>query len=103
METLLRKHGKGVVQKEYQQERLANTAIDLYACLATLSRATAAISRLGEEKAASQIRIARSFVHDARHRLVGNLKKLERNRDDDSTAISDAAYEKAGYGFDYWE
>ncbi len=46
-ETLLRKYGKDVIGKEYHQERLANVAIDLYGCLAVLSRATAAIARPG--------------------------------------------------------
>ena len=31
VETLLRKYGKGVIEKEYHQERLSNVAIDLYA------------------------------------------------------------------------
>jgi acyl-CoA dehydrogenase family member 9 len=103
VETLLRKHGKGVIQKEYQQERLANTAIDLYACLATLSRATAAVTRRGEDKAAPELRLAKTFLADAKYRIVANLKKLDRNHDPDQTAISDAAYEKLGYAYDLWE
>jgi len=102
VETLLRKYGKGVIQKEYQQERLANAAIDLYACLATLSRASSAVARHGE-KAAPEIRLAKVFLGEARHRIVGNLKKLDRNQDADSTAISDAAYDKLGYAHDFWE
>src|SRR5215831_10525106 len=42
VETLLRKYGKGIIEKEDQQERLANATIDLNAGFATLSRATAA-------------------------------------------------------------
>jgi acyl-CoA dehydrogenase family protein 9 len=103
VETLLLKHGKEVIQREYQQERLANAAIDLYACLAALSRASSAVASRGEEKAAAEIRVARTFVNEAKYRLVGNLKKLDRNRDPDSTAISDGAYESLGYAFDYWE
>jgi acyl-CoA dehydrogenase family protein 9 len=103
VETLLRKHGQGVIQKEYQQERLANVIVDLYACLATLSRASSALALLGEEKAASHVRLAKAFVHDAKYRLVGNLKKLDHNRDAEQTAISEEAYEKLGYGLDYWE
>src|SRR6266498_3591549 len=40
LERVLRKHGKKVIEKEYQQERLANIVMDLYACVAVLSRAT---------------------------------------------------------------
>jgi acyl-CoA dehydrogenase family protein 9 len=103
VEGLLFRHGKEIVQREYQQERLANAVIDLYACLAVLSRATAAAARSGEEKAADELRVARAFVHNARHRIVGNLKKIDRNRDAEATAISNRAYEKLAYGFDLWE
>ncbi len=103
VEGLLFRHGKEILQREYQQERLANSVIDLYACLATLSRASAAVARRGEEKAADELRVARAFVRDAKYRVVGNLKKVDRNSDADSTAISDRAYEKLAYGFDLWE
>ncbi len=70
-ETILRKHGKKVVDREYQQERLADVLIDLYAQIATLSRVTAAIEKKGEEKAAGEVEIARWFCNEARHRMVG--------------------------------
>ena len=60
-ETILRKHGKKVVDKEYQQERIADVLIDLYAQIATLSRVTSSIAKKGEEKAAGEIEIARWF------------------------------------------
>jgi acyl-CoA dehydrogenase family protein 9 len=103
VEGLLFRHGKEILQREYQQERLANAVIDLYACLAALSRATAAVVRGGEEKAADELRVARAFVHDARYRIVGNLKRIDQNRDGETTAISSRAYEKLAYGFDLWE
>ncbi|HMF07723.1 MAG TPA: acyl-CoA dehydrogenase family protein [Thermoanaerobaculia bacterium] len=103
VEGLLYRHGKEILEREYQQERLANTVIDLYACLAVLSRATAAVTRHGEEKAADELRVARAFVHDARYRIVGNLKRIDRNSDAETTAISSRAYEKLAYGFDLWE
>jgi len=102
VETIVRKHGKKVIDKEYQHERIANVLIDLYAQIATLSRVTASIARKGEEKAAGEIQIARWFCHQARHRMVGNLKALERNRDADTTAISDRVYEAGGYPYDLW-
>ncbi len=103
VEGLLLRHGKEIIQREYQQERLANAVIDLYACLATLSRASSAVARRGEEKAAADLRIARAFIDQAKYRLVGNLKRLDRNRDADFNAISDAVYERLGYGLDFWE
>jgi acyl-CoA dehydrogenase family member 9 len=101
-ETILRKHGKKVVDREYQQERLADVVIDLYAQIAVLSRATSSIAKKGEEKAAGEVEMARWFCHEAKHRMVGNLKALERNRDGLTTAISDRVYEAGGYPYDVW-
>jgi acyl-CoA dehydrogenase family protein 9 len=101
-ETILRKHGKKVVDKEYQQERLADVLIDLFAQIATLSRVTASIAKKGEEKAAGEIEIARWFCSQARHRMVANLKGLDKNRDVECTSISDRVYEAGGYPYDLW-
>ncbi|MEX0879303.1 MAG: acyl-CoA dehydrogenase family protein [Thermoanaerobaculia bacterium] len=103
VETLLRKYGKGVIEKEYHQERLANVAIDLYGCLAVLSRATAAIGRQGAVKAAEEVRLAKAFVEGAKYRMVGHLKEMDKNRDAAQTAISETAYASLGYAFSLWE
>ncbi len=102
-ETLLKKYGKGVIGKEYHQERLANIAIDLYASLAVLSRATASIAKQGSEKAAAETRVARAFVEGAKYRIVGHLKEMDKNRDAEQTAISETAYASLGYAFSLWE
>src|SRR5204863_6942522 len=110
LERVLRKHGKAVIERQYQQERLANVVMDLYASLAVLSRATAAVKKLGSEKAAEEIRLARVFVQAAKYRVVGQLKEMDRNvseptqgRDALRTAIADTAYSRLAYGFNYWE
>jgi len=110
LERVLRKHGKKVIEKEYQQERLANIVMDLYACLAVLSRATLALEKRGREKTQEEVRLARAFVQSAKYRIVGQLKEMDRNvsdsgesRDALHTAISDSAYSRLGYGFHYWE
>ncbi len=103
VETLLGKYGKGVIGKEYHQERLTNVAIDLYASLAVLSRATSAIQKRGREKAAEEIRLAKAFVQSAKYRMVGHLKEMDKNRDAEQTAVSETAYTNLGYAFNYWE
>ena len=102
VETLLRRHGKGVIEKEYHQERLADVAVSLYACLAVLSRATAAVRSRGPEGAADEVRVAKVFVERAKHRMVGLLKEMDRNIDAERTAISETAYASLGYAFPYW-
>jgi acyl-CoA dehydrogenase family protein 9 len=110
LERVLRKHGKGIIEREYQQERLANVVMDLYASIAVLSRATSAIEKRGGEKAADEVRLATAFVHAAKYRIVGHLKDMDRNvgdsargRDSLHTAISETAYSRLAYGFNYWE
>lgn len=110
LETLLIKHGKEVIGKQYHQERLANVAIDLYASAAVLSRASGAVARVGGGKAAEEIRLAKAFVNGAKYRIVGQLKETDRNvgdaergRDAWRTAIAESAYERLGYAFSYWE
>jgi len=108
--TFLSRFGKNVLEREYQQERLANVAVDLYASLAVLSRATSSVRRNGPEKAGEEIRIARAFVQTAKYRIVGELKEMEKNRDreraaardGERSAIAESAYGGAGYRFDYW-
>jgi acyl-CoA dehydrogenase family protein 9 len=103
VETILRKYGKDVLTKEYHQERLANVAIDLYASIAVLSRATSAIARRGAEKSSEEIRLAKIFVGSAKRRIVGNLKEMDRNRDADFTAVAESAYRDLAYPVPYWE
>jgi acyl-CoA dehydrogenase family protein 9 len=109
LERVLRKHGKAIIEREYQQERLANIVIDLYACLAVLSRATAVVAGRGSEKAADEVGLARAFIQAAKYRIVGHLKEMDRNvgdpeqgRDALHTRISETAYSRLAYGFDYW-
>lgn len=103
VETILRKHGKKVVDQEYQQERLADVLIDLYAQIAILSRVTSSIQKRGEEKAKGEVEMARWFCSHAKHRMVGNLKALEKNQDRRTTVISDLVYEAGGYPYDLWK
>jgi acyl-CoA dehydrogenase family member 9 len=103
IETLLRKYGKRVIEKQYHQERVANAAIELFAGFATLSRVTAQIRKNGPEKSADEIRIAKVFVREARHRIVGSLKEMDHERDNDLTAISETAYALPGYAFSFWK
>jgi acyl-CoA dehydrogenase family protein 9 len=110
-ETFLSRYGKHILERQYQQERLANVAVDLYASIAVLSRASSAVRRRGPEKAADEVRLARAFVQSAKYRVVGELKEMEKNRDRDRAAardgernaIAETAYSSPGYRFDFWE
>ncbi|HEX9285830.1 MAG TPA: acyl-CoA dehydrogenase family protein, partial [Thermoanaerobaculia bacterium] len=109
-ETFLTRYGKQILERQYQQERLANVAVDLYTSLAVLSRATSSLRRQRPESA-EEVRLARSFVQSAKYRIVGELKEMEKNRDrglaaardGERSAIAETAYSSPGYRFDLWE
>ncbi len=85
-------------------------AVDLYAALAVLSRASSSVRARGSEKAAEEIRLAQAFVLEAKYRVVGNLKEMEKNRDRARAAVrdgernanSETVVAAGGYRFDYW-
>ncbi len=109
-ETFLTRYGKQILERQYQQERLANVAVDLYTSLAVLSRATSSLRRQRPEST-EEVRLARSFVQSAKYRIVGELKEMEKNRDrglaaardGERSAIAETAYSSPGYRFDLWE
>ena len=80
-EAVLRRHGRRIIEREYQQERLANAAIDLYAVSACLSRATARVESAGEAAAADHLRLAHTFTNLAVRRIRRNLSLIDRNSD----------------------
>jgi acyl-CoA dehydrogenase family protein 9 len=93
VERVLRKHGKKIIERQYVQERLANAAIDLFLCTATLARATHEIARAGNDPTAveAELDCARVFVHMAYRRTRRNLRGLKVNQDARLDAIASRA------------
>jgi acyl-CoA dehydrogenase family protein 9 len=79
-ETLARRHGEGVVEHQAQLKRLAHAAIELYAQLATIARASDALDpattadELGDEGAIADMFCRRAAARAARwhHQIDGN-------------------------------
>ena len=94
VEKLLIAHGKDVIERQFHQERLANSAIDIYLSTATLSRASWAIAKAGgPEKAAADIDNARIFISMAMRRTRRALRALEHNQDARLKSIAERALE----------
>jgi hypothetical protein len=95
IEQLVIKHGKGIIDKQFLQERMANTAIDVYHAIAALSRATAALEQAGgdEAKAAADLDCVRIFVPMAMRRARRSVRALSRNQDARLKAIAERALE----------
>ena len=82
VDRLLRKHGKGVIEKQFLQLRMANAAIDIYMSVAVLSRTTWEIERAGGiEGAANELDCARVFIPSAMRRVRRNVRALRVNQD----------------------
>jgi acyl-CoA dehydrogenase family protein 9 len=95
VENAVIKHGKGIIEKQFLQERMANTAIDVFHAMATLSRATAAVERArGDEVvAAADLDCARIFVPMAMRRARRSVRALGRNQDARLKAMAERALE----------
>jgi hypothetical protein len=101
VEKLLIEHGKGVIERQFHQERLANAAIDIFLSTATLSRATWAIARAGGvDKAAADLDNARIFITMAMRRTRRALRALERNQDARLKRLAERALESGSLTVD---
>jgi acyl-CoA dehydrogenase family protein 9 len=96
-EGALQEHRRDIVQREYVQERIADAAMDLYAMLATLSRTTARLQAVCEEKASREVKLTRLFCRQAWRRVRRNLVQVESNDDALLDEVSDVAYADQGY------
>jgi acyl-CoA dehydrogenase family member 9 len=96
VETLLLKHGKDVIERQFLQLRMANAAIDIYMSVATLSRTTWEIERAGSvEGAGAELDCARVFIGAAMRRARRNIRALRVNQDGTLKAIAERALENA--------
>jgi acyl-CoA dehydrogenase family protein 9 len=96
VESLLLKHGKKVIERQFLQLRLANAAIDIYMSVATLSRTTWEIERAGSvEGVSAELDCARVFIPAAMRRARRHLRALRVNQDDRLKAIAERALDTA--------
>ena len=95
VENMVIKHGKGIIEKQFLQERMANVAVDVFHAMATLSRATAALEKAGnhESKCAADMDCARIFVPMAMRRARRAVRALGRNQDARLKAMAERALE----------
>jgi acyl-CoA dehydrogenase family protein 9 len=97
-DTILRS-GRKIIDRQFQQERMANVAIDLFLSVAVLSRTTWEIERAGSEEAAkAHLDCARIFVPMAARRARRNIRALRRNQDQRMRAIAEHALATATLG-----
>jgi acyl-CoA dehydrogenase family protein 9 len=102
-EGLLREHGKDIIQRQFQQKRLADIVADVFAQVAVLSRVTAIFSDQGVEASGQERFIADTFCSRAAARVAGNFDQIEHNDDDRMTSIAKLSYKRGSYGYALFE
>jgi alkylation response protein AidB-like acyl-CoA dehydrogenase len=96
-ESVLRRHGRQIVEKQFATRRLADVAIDLMAMLAVISRTSSLIQRRGLAGCENELNIALAFCTDAHHRVQQNFHAASHNNDEEIKAIADRALASGKY------
>jgi len=98
-EVLLRKFGKSIADQQLQLKRIADIAIDLYVGLCVTSRAASQVDS-AQAESAQAVAIAQMFARQARRRIAGNLRRLERNEDAEMNRLAGFILDKGRYPWD---
>jgi alkylation response protein AidB-like acyl-CoA dehydrogenase len=98
-ERMLRKYGRGISERQHAQRRIADLMIDLFVGLCVISRADSII-KSDPASAADVTHIAKVFTHQARRRMVRNVRGLAHNEDDSIEALAGSIIEKGRYPWD---
>jgi acyl-CoA dehydrogenase family member 9 len=102
-ESLLRAERKNVMERQYQQKRLADAVADIYAQIAVLSRVTSIFTDHGVELSAQERYIADTFCTRAAGRVRSRFRQIEHNDDERISAIAKLAYKRGAYGYAFFE
>jgi acyl-CoA dehydrogenase family protein 9 len=102
-EKLLREQRKGVIERQFQQKRLADSVADIYAQMAVLSRVSHIFDDQGVEPSGQERYIADTFCSRAAARVNSRFEQLESNDDERMTAIAKLAYKRGSYGYALFE
>jgi alkylation response protein AidB-like acyl-CoA dehydrogenase len=97
---ILRKHGKGIIGKQFASHRLAEIMIDLFVMAATISRVQASIDAKGVDGAALEIDILKTFTRAAKVRIKHNFRRIDTNDDEMLKTLADDAFEAEGFRWD---
>jgi alkylation response protein AidB-like acyl-CoA dehydrogenase len=96
---LLRKYGRSIAERQHALKRIADMTIDLFVGLCVLSRATALAAEAGDEGKQAMV-IAHAFARQARRRLANNVRRMERNEDEEMDLLAGFILDKGRYPWD---
>jgi acyl-CoA dehydrogenase family member 9 len=96
---LLRKFGKSIADRQHALKRMADIAIDLFVGLSVLSRAARLGSAPGED-GKQAVAVARVFAQQAKRRMANNIRRIERNEDEEMNSLAGFIMDKGSYPWD---
>jgi acyl-CoA dehydrogenase family member 9 len=99
-ETVLRRYGKEIVEKQFATRRLADIAIDLFAMCATISRTSLLIQRRGLAASKQELNMTFAFCQEAKRRIRGNLRASQKNSDEELKAVAEHVLSAGKYELD---
>jgi acyl-CoA dehydrogenase family protein 9 len=102
-EKLLREHRKGIIERQFQQKRLASAVSDVYSQVALISRVTSILEDQGVEPSGQELYIADTFCTRAAARVDASLDQVEQNDDERMVAIAKLALKRGEYGYALFE
>ena len=101
VEAAIMKYGKGILDMQFLQERMANAAIDIFLATAVLSRTTWEIELVRSARAPAadaHIDCARIFVPMAYRRARRSIRGLRRNQDARLKSVAERSMETGELG-----
>ncbi len=97
VERLLRHFGKQIIDEQMLLERVADVAIDLYAMVAVVARATRALQQ-DRRGAAHEAKLASVFCEQANRRIRRRLRAIEQGRKNGDAEMREIADELLDHG-----
>ena len=96
---LLRKFGKSIADQQHALKRVADISMDLFVGLCVLSRA-ASLAKVGGPQAEQASVIAGVFAQQAKRRMANNIRRIERNEDEEMDGLAGFILDKGSYPWD---
>ena len=94
---ILRKHGRGIIGKQFASKRLADIMIDLFVLAAVMSRVNTALE---EGPAEREQEILHVFSRQALRRIESNFARIDDNEDEAIKSLAAHALEEEGFSWD---
>jgi acyl-CoA dehydrogenase family member 9 len=98
-DVLLRKFGRSIAEQQHALKRIADIAIDLFVGLCVTSRA-ADLAQRSAKDAARAVGVAQVFAQQAKRRMANNLRRIERNEDEEMNQLAGFILDEGHYPWD---